>query len=278
MKKIFVVLNGANTENTILFACYMAGFSKSKLIGVFPNELPYATEPALKQVLGHAYVETIVESDLPEKESYKAEMAQQQMLFEEICENKGIPYRVFKRPQVNAEELLLESRLTDLIIIDTTAEDGHRKAEGRDKLTRSLLADAECPVMIAPPSFEPVDEIVFCYDGSASAVFAMKQLTYLLPGLENVKATAVQVGEVDELKAAENSRLREWLNSNYRYADVITIKGTPDKDLFNFLLKKKNTLVVLGAYGRSMVSRFFHQSKAELIIGSLPFPVFITHH
>lgn len=272
MKKIFVVLNGANTENTILFACYMAGFTKCKLVGVFPIELPYGKEPALKQVFGQAYVESIVESDLPSNETYKAEIAQQQMLFEEICENKGIPYKVFKNPQVNGEELLLESRLTDLIIIDTT------NSEERDKLTKSLLANAECPVMIAPPTFEPINEIVFCYDGSASAVFAMKQLTYLLPGLENVKATAVQVGEVDEMKAAENSRLRDWLQSNYRYADVVTIKGTPDKDLFNYLLKKENTLVVLGAYGRSMVSRFFHQSKAELIIGSLPFPVFITHH
>jgi hypothetical protein len=278
MKKIFVVLNGANTENTILFACYIAGFTKSRLTGIFPAELPYAKEPALKQVFGQVYVESIVESDVTLEESYRNEIARQQSLFENICENKGIPYRVFPDAHVNVEELIAESRLADLIIIDTAPDSRYENEEERNKLTRLLLSDAECPVLIAPAVFEPIDEVIFCYDGSASAVFAMKQLTYLLPGLEDLRVTALQVGEVNEVKAAENSRLRDWLKGNYRYTDIVTIKGTPDKELFNYLLKKKRTLVVLGAYGRGMISRFFHQSKADLIINSLPFPIFITHY
>src|SRR4051812_20740795 len=122
MKKIFVVLNGANTENTILFACYIAGFTKSRLTGIFPAELPYAKEPALKHVLGQVYVESIVENDVSLSESYINEIAKQQALFENICENKGIPYRVFKEPHVNADELIAESRLADLIIIDTAPD------------------------------------------------------------------------------------------------------------------------------------------------------------
>ncbi|SFD83171.1 Universal stress protein family protein [Chitinophaga sp. CF118] len=269
MKKIFLVLNGANTANTIAFACYIAGFSKARLIGVFPGA--YSTEPVLKQVLGMAYVESNINGDLPVKKL-------QQQLFEDICESKGVPYRVFKEQRITAEEMIAESRLADLIIIDTIADSQYQTEVVRNKLTRSLLTNAECPVMISPAFFKPIEEIVFCYDGSASAVFAMKQLSYLLPGLEDVKAIALQIGDVDKQKATENNRLREWLCGNYRYSDVITIKGTPDKELFNFLLKKKHTLVVLGAYGRSMISRFFHQSHADQLIETLPFPVFVTHY
>lgn len=278
MKNILVVLNGGNTENTIQFACYMAGFSKARLIGVFPNVLPYAEEPVLKQLHGMAYVESIVESDLLSDESYKRNTEKQQLLFEETCKGKGIPFQVLKHKHATAQELIAESRLVDMIIIDSVPDTTWQKEEDRNKLTGLLLTDAECPVIVAPEIFEPVDEIVICYDGSASAAFAMKQLAYLLPDLEHVKATALRIGKVDEQTAAENKRLREWLNVNYRYTDIVTIDGTPDKELYKFLLKKKNTMVVMGAYGRNMISRFFRQSKADVLIESLSCPVFITHH
>lgn len=278
MKKILVVLNGGNTENTILFACYMTGFTKARLVGVFPNVLPYAEEPVLKQLHGMAYVESIVESDLSLDESYKREMEQQQLLFEETCKRKGIPFQVLKHKHATAQELVAESRLVDMIIIDSMPDATYQKEEDRNKLTGLLLTDAECPVVIAPETFEPIEEIVICYDGSASAAFAMKQLAYLLPQMEYVKATALRIGKVDEQTVAENRRLREWLNGNYRYTDLVTIDGTPDKELFNFLLKKSKTMVVMGAYGRNMISRFFRQSKADVLIDSLPCPVFITHH
>lgn len=278
MKKILVVLNGGNTENTILFACYMAGFTKAKLVGIFPNVLPYAEEPVLKQIHGMAYVESIVESDLSLDESYKRDMEKQQVLFEETCSQKGIPFHVVKHKPTTSQELVAESRLADMIIIDSKSDVTYQKEEDRNKLTNILLTDAECPVIIAPEFFEPVEELVICYDGSASAAFAMKQLAYLLPEMEHVKATALRIGKADDQTAEENKRLREWLSGNFRYTDVVTIDGTPDKELFNFLLKKTKIMVVMGAYGRNIISRFFRQSKADILIDSLPCPVFITHH
>jgi nucleotide-binding universal stress UspA family protein len=278
MKKILVILNGGNTHNTISFACYMAGFTQARLSAIFPHAIPYGKEPALKQVYGSAYVESIVESDLSVNESYVKEVQKQEQLFSEICEKRGIPYHLFRENEETAEELIEESRLADMIILDTAADVRHHQKEERDKLTRSLLANAECPVIVAPAVYEPVDEIILCYDGSASAVFAMKQLTYLLPGLENTKITALQVSEDNDWKKTENKKLREWLADNYRYVDVETIKGTAEKELFNILIKKNNALVVMGAYGRGTVSRFFHQSMAEQFLDLSPLPVFITHY
>ncbi len=36
-------------------------------------------------------------------------------------------------------------------------------------------------------------------------------------------------------------------------------------------------MVVMGAYGRNMLSRFFRQSHADLLIKTLAYPVFSTH-
>ncbi|SEW39509.1 hypothetical protein SAMN05428988_5099 [Chitinophaga sp. YR573] len=278
MKKILVILNGGNTHNTISFACYMAGFTEARLTAIFPHAIPYGKEPAQKQVYGYAYVESIVESDLSVNESYVKEVQKQQQLFSETCENRGIPYHVFKGNEVRTEELIAECRFADMIILDTAADMRHHQKEERDKLTRSLLANAECPVIIAPAVHEPIDEIILCYDGSASAVFAMKQLTYLLSGLENTKITALQVSDDNEWKKTRNNRLREWMTDNYKYVDIEIVKATAEKELFNILLKKSNTLVVMGAYGRGTLSRFFHQSMAEQLLDLSPLPVFITHY
>jgi nucleotide-binding universal stress UspA family protein len=71
--------------------------------------------------------------------------------------------------------------------------------------------------------------------------------------------------------------VRKWLSDNYRHWDVQTIKGPAEKELLNFLLRKR-TLVVMGAYGRGIISRFFHQSMAEQLVDLSLFPVFITHY
>jgi hypothetical protein len=275
MKNILVVLNGRNTAETVFFACYIAGFTQARLIAIFPHEMPYLKEPAIKQVHGSAYVESIVEADLPVDNTYAEKVQEQQQLFSEKCESRGIPYHLFKDQQVRSEQLMAESRFADMIIVDTSA-DVQQHEEQRNKLSRLLLANSECPVIIAPAAYDPVEEIIFCYDGSASAVFAMKQLTYLLPGLENIKAIALHVETDNKLGEAGQNTVRKWLSDNYRHWDVQTIKGPAEKELLNFLLRKK-TLVVMGAYGRGIISRFFHQSMAEQLVDLSLFPVFITH-
>jgi len=62
-----------------------------------------------------------------------------------------------------------------------------------EKILLVVIGSAQCPVVIAPSANTVVDEIVFCYDGSPSSLFAMKQFTYLLPELTDTKGTIVQV-------------------------------------------------------------------------------------
>jgi nucleotide-binding universal stress UspA family protein len=51
-----------------------------------------------------------------------------------------------------------------------------------------------------------------------------------------------------------------------------------EDELVNYFLMKKNKLIVMGAYGRSMLSSFFKRSSADALIRILDLPIFITHH
>jgi nucleotide-binding universal stress UspA family protein len=57
-----------------------------------------------------------------------------------------------------------------------------------------------------------------------------------------------------------------------------TAKGKPESQIVSYLKKKSpGTLVVLGAYQRSNLSRVFRQSMAETLMEKTDLTLFIAH-
>ena len=278
MEKILLVMCGAApTKNALDFACYLADLSRSRLTGFFFEREHYASEPILKQVYGMPYVESVTTGGLPEH-YVKAERIEDHMrTFEYTCENKGIPASIRYLEDNILKSIIEESRFADLIIADAAISHIAQTQEVPSQLLQDLLTAAQCPVIIAPSAFTPINEVVFCYDGSLSSIFAMKQLTYLLPELVEAKATIIQISEGD-IPVGERKRITAWMSRHFESSDIVTLKGKTEQSLFDYLLKKQQALVVMGAYGRSMISRVFKHSHADLLIKTLAYPLFITHY
>lgn len=278
MEKILLVVFGtAPTANALEFACQLSGMSRSKLAGYFFESSQYAGHPVMKTVHGMPYVETIVASDMPDYEAKRKKMEEHVRLFESTCDQKGIRSSVHYLREPVMEEIIAESRFADLIVVDAAASYALATKEEPSPFIKDLLAKSQCPVIIAPSVNTAVEEIVFCYDGSPSALFAMKQFTYLLPELTDTKGTIVQVKK-GEVAPEERKRLTAWLSRHFNYTEYMLLDGNPEDELVSYLLKKKHVMVVMGAYGRSTVSRFFRHSHADLLIKTLAYPLFITHY
>jgi hypothetical protein len=54
--------------------------------------------------------------------------------------------------------------------------------------------------VLAPAEFTGIDEIIFCYDASKSAVFAIKQFSYLFPEFSTKKLTVLEVEHETEFQ------------------------------------------------------------------------------
>lgn len=276
MKKIFLLLNGDNTENTIHYGCHLASLTKARLVGIFPAKLDYDYAPALQTMYGMTYVESVVAADLAGQHQIEQEIARDVSLFRQICESKGIRAGICRYTHLTAPELAEESRFADLIVVDGEAVKSSGQPRGH--FSRELLAMMKCPVIVTPSLFEPVEEVIFCYDSSPSALFAMKQFTYLFPDTENIRATVLTVTQQEDKELPEKTKLRNWLSGYYDSSDFTILHGKTEEELFNYLMAKKNVLLVMGAYGRSVLSRFFHHSRADMLIAQPQCPVFITHH
>lgn len=259
------------------FACFLARLTKSSITGIFFENLLANEKAVLETSHGLATMEWEVDETSP---AYKAKMKNIEKnisSFKESCLKEGIRYNVHRDRGVPAIELIDESRFADLIVIDAETSFNKIYEGSPTEFVKDILKKTECPVIIAPEIFESIDEIVFTYDGRASSVFAIKQFTYLFPQLHNKKTVIIQANEKGIWDDPDKYNFSEWLQEHYTNLHFEALKGETEKTLFDYLLKRKNIFIVMGAYGRNAVSSLFSHSRADLLIKTLTQPIFIAH-
>lgn len=279
MKKILVLIDAMHFKPEILdFASYIADLGKSELSGIFVESERMEAVPSMKTVGGQMYVEEItltVEQQKVHTEQVQINIDE----FKRICESKGIHALAHYDTGNPLERILAETRYADLLIVDpATSLDGDQHVP--TNFVNQLLAETECPVLVAPESFGDIDELVFAYNDSASSAFAIRQFYYQLPELSDRKVTVLHVGNDDENDEAKKLFV-EWLTLHYPSVSFLTLPGDPSDTLFKYMLEhewKDKLMLVTGAYGRGTLSRLFRHSTTELIMKAVDIPIFIAHH
>lgn len=276
MERILLVINARSPDVLLIdFACRIANLAQTKLTGLFIENLYFEYIP-VDALEGPSYFKTVNKSV---NAAVVVDTDQSIRLFKEECSRKGIKPEVYVDKGEPIREIIFESRFADLLIIHPEPGFYNREEPLPSHFVREILSKAECPVLLAAEKFENIEEIVFCYDGSASAVFAIKQLTYLLPELHDRKAILLEVSSENHEEFTEaHIRMMNWLRSHYNSVYYHSLKGTVKDELFNYFFRRERLLVVIGAYGRSMLSGFFHKSSADVLIRTTTLPIFITHH
>jgi len=278
MEKILLAIDAYNPDqNAIEFACYLGRLTESKITGIFLENvtadqkavLPDGHEtPSAEYDADDYWIQNLARIERIEKNI---------QFFRQKCAAEDVLCRVHRDRGFPATELIEESRFADLIVINAGfSMNTHYQGSPTD-FVNDILKNAECPVVLAPENFDGINEIIVAYNGSASSVFALKQFTYLFPQLGDKKITAVQVNETGRWEEEGKYNFSEWLRIHYRNVHFEALTGETDRALFDYLVKRKGVLLVMGAYGRNALSQFIKHSRAELLIKTLTQPIFIAH-
>jgi len=277
MEKMLMALDGSPGKDILSFGIYLSRLTHSKITGVFSEDQPAAERPVVKKMYDGTYLEREVDESSAAWQEKMQRITQGIEQFKAFYANHDIETCVHRNKGVPVKEVIAETRYADLLIVDaeTSFKSGFEKLP--TAFVEEMLTHAECPVVIAPGNFDGVEEIVFAWDGSQSAAFAIKLFTYLFPQLKDKKATIVYAKEGEAGKVSDKPKMQEWLEYHYNTIHWEELPGDTDTALFGYLLKKKKVFMVFGAYGRSMVSRFFRHSHAEKVIKTVAQPIFIAH-
>jgi len=272
MRKILLAMDAQKVKSSAIdFACYVALLTKSRLTGVFLENL---LSEEIRELASTSSNSSQINSIEEGNESTEANIR----FFREACEKRGVQPNIHRKRGIPEDEMIEESRFADMIIVDTETSFKKKIESAPSGFVKELLEKAECPVLISPESFEGIDEIVFTYNGSGSSVLAIKQFTYLFPHFHNKKITLLEVNRENEIAIRSKPKISEWLRVHYESINFKVLNGIADEELFKYFLDRKNLLLVMGAYGRGVLSSLLKPSRATLILRATNFPIFITHH
>lgn len=278
MKKFIAAIDGLKfSESTALYATRLADLSNAHLTGVLLDDWTHHSYKIYELISDNATVEERrVEMDEQDQKT-RQEAANR---FQQLCLESQIEFNLHRDRNFAIQEILHESIYADLLFIDGKETFMAYEENQPTKFVRTLLANVECPVFIAPPQYKAIRKVILLYDGEPSSVHAVRMFSYLLSSLKSqeIEVITVQTGH-DQLALPDKRLMTEFMDRHFSNAVYKVLKGLPEVVIPDYLKHEDpGTLVVLGAYRRGMLSRWFRPSMADILMENLHLPMFIAHN
>jgi len=278
MKKIIAAIDGLKfSESTRDYAVHIAQELNAHLVGVFLDDAIYTSYKIYDLVVKEGVSEQKLKQ-YDEKDSETRRQAAEN--FEKTCSDAGLHYSIHHDHNIALKELLHESIYADLLIIDANETLTDYKERQPTRFIRDLVAGVECPVLLVPSRYKPIEKILFLYDGEPSSVYAIKMFSYLLPAFNHLETEVFSVKNLNQsLHLPGNKLMKELMKRHFPKTSYTVLKGWAEIEITDYLkCQTSNVLVVLGSYKRGRVSRWLSQSMADVLMKELKLPLFITHN
>lgn len=278
MKKITAAFDGLKfSESAKEFATHLAKLANAHLVGIFLDDFTYHSYKIYDLISKEGVSDKILNKYEGKDKTTRDKAVSN---FENACQKVPLNYTVHHDRNIAIQELLHESIYTDLLIIDSKETLTHYEEKPPTQFIRDLLTDVQCPVLLVPPKYKAIDKIVLLYDGEPSSVYAIKMFSYMFPFLKHLDTEVLTVKNTDQtLHVPDKKLMKEFMKRHFPKATYTTLKGISESEIINHLKEEKeNVLVVLGAYRRGMVSRWFRTSMADVLMKEVKMPLFIAHN
>jgi len=278
MRKIIAAFDGLRySTSTRDFAIHFCKETKSHLVGVFLDDIMRTSYRISDAVSGEGSTDDrlgkLNKKDQRMREASSADLAMK-------LKEEGLSFSIHHDYNVAIRELLQETIYADMLVVD-----GHETLTNYAEpvptdFIRDLLSNTQCPVVVVPVQYKPVSKLIWLYDGQPTSVHAMKMFCYVLPEFAGYPVEVITVKAAGKPAYMSDHKLvREWLKRHCPKATFTVLKGDAEIAIAQYLKSvKEQPLVILGAYRRSTVSRWFRPSMADNLIRNLKLPVFIAHN
>ncbi len=278
MIKFAVAIDGLKySHSAAQYAAFFSSETNAHLIGIFLDDFSYHTY----RISDFMKDKKTFEKKIAEFENKDRSIREKAVGdFEDVCRKFHLNYSVHHDRNIAITELLHESIYTDLLIIDSKETLTNYTENIPTRFTRDLLSEVQCPVVVVPQVYLPVKKIFLLYDGGPSSVHAIKMFSYLFSSLKKIRTEVISVNAPDASLHLPDVRLmKEFMKRHFPDADYKVLQGSPENEILHYLKEQnENSMAVLGAYDRGMVSRWFKPSMADVLMKDIELPLFIAHN
>jgi nucleotide-binding universal stress UspA family protein len=278
MEKILIAIDSHDLDpKTVRFACHIAKLTGSKLFAVFLQDGRAARKMAFQALTQPIAVaqETLLEAAVEEAGSQTL-LEKNMLQFKALATGEGVRCHLYLDKGIPVKDLITETLFADLLILDANTF-SDIAGEPPSGFVKDIIHNAACPVIIAPENFNGIDNIVFCYDGGRSSLYAMKQFAHLFPRLATQRAKVID-WNAQSTSSIDQARIITWLKTHFAGVDWLAVRQDEVAPLVSFLREKGDDFIVMGAYGKGLLSSFFPDDPQLGITRTTPLPLFITQH
>lgn len=273
MRKVLIAFDGTQySEGAMAFARKLNDAERISLTGLF---LPLFSMSSLwsyaDPMTGATFIPTAddSETDLVEKNINR---------FNDFCSKYNIHHEVNKALfDFAMPELRRETRFADVVILGSESFYHNVGIEHPSEYLKETLHFAECPVIVVPEKYNFPEKNVLAYDGSESSVFAVKQFIYLFPEFADNPTLLVTTNKTSSDLAEQNTDIHGLVSAHFSNLSFLNLQLDPKKYFSTWMSENKNSILVCGAFSRSMISQLFRQSFVEDVLRDHQIPVFISH-
>ncbi|MEO8404707.1 MAG: universal stress protein [Chitinophagaceae bacterium] len=279
MHKIIAALDGLKfSKSTSQYAVELAKKTKSQLIGVFLDDFTYTGYKVYDLLARNGDLISATQEKWDNKDMEARRSAA--LSFAATCADADVTHDVHHDRNIAIQELLHESIYADLLVIDVRETLSPYPEKVPTEFMRDLLSQAQCPVLTVPHVYKPISKLILLYDGEPSSVHAIKMFSYTLHDLKHLPVEVITVqSDEHSLHVPDNKLMKEFMKRRFPKATYTILKGNPETEITEYLKKQTDCpLVVLGAYHRGRVSRWFRASMADVLMKELTLPLFIAHN
>ena len=278
MNKVIAAFDGLKYSSVNRdYALDYAKTSHSHLTGVFLDDKTYTGYKIYDLVLDQGVSQQKLSAYKHSDDQLRQKAAND---FELACNKIALEFNLHHDRNVALQELIHETIFADLVIINNRETFNHHEENYPSRFLRDLLSNTQCPILLTPKDFKKIEKLVFLYDGLPPSVYAIKIFTYLFPFLNHLPVEVLSIKAIeDNVHLPENKLMKELMKRHYHNVTFTIIKGVPEIEIIHFMQNQdKNILSVLGAYRRTMLSRWFKSSMADALIKNFEIPLFIAHN
>src|SRR6478735_765120 len=204
MKKIIAAFDGLKySPATTEYAIHITKQTHCHLVGIFLDDMIYHS---------FRFTDVIEDNELSEKKLKKlnekdaATRKHAIDQFKSACEHAGLEFSVHHDKNVAVKDLLHESIYSDILIVGKKENFSIYNDKFPSDFIQDILAEVQCPVMVVPEKYRPLQSLVFLYDGDPSSVYAIKMFCYDLAALNHLPAKVLSVKPIKQsLHVPDNS-------------------------------------------------------------------------
>jgi nucleotide-binding universal stress UspA family protein len=272
--KILLGLDGSDyAQAAIEYACQLALSHNATITGVAIIDQPGIQSSSGPMPIGGAHYEVQLEEQQLKETEEKAKAILDD--FARICEARQVNAVLHADTGRPFSEIIEESKFHDFIVMGKRTFFEYDSNETYGTLEQ-VLKNGLTPVLAVPDSVLKIEKVLVAYDNSIPASKAVHM--FLLLGIWKACDITLLTANNDAAAAQELlGNLGCFFESYGIKPNLVTQSGDPEAAVKSHIAENDIDMLVMGAYGRKSVRKFFVGSVTQHLIQETKIPLFLYH-